>query len=253
MSDVRTRATIKALAERAGLSSVIDCYRSLRTPDWVRRNNRDEAQLRAVLAAVLTKDSSCIDVGAANGKILGEIVRVAPLGRHVAFEPRPDAALVLTREFPGVEVRQAALSDAPGRLPFTLVTTMPQLSGFSPAHWPHAKTTTETIDVTVECLDAVVGDRPISLVKIDVEGAELAVLRGAIGTLASCRPLIVFEHGRTTPGDASDPEHGDIFDLLTLDPLGLRVFDIDGVGPLTKPEFAAASASGTMWSFMARA
>jgi FkbM family methyltransferase len=243
---------MKALADSAGLRPLIDGYRWFRTPEWVRRNKRDEAQLRAVLAAVLAKDSSCVDVGAANGAILREIVRVAPFGRHVAFEPRPDDALRLRREFPGVEVRQAALSDTSGYLPFTLVTNLPQLSGFSPRAWPHAKIETEAIDVTVERLDEVVGDRHVSLIKIDVEGAELAVLRGAMGTLGSCRPLIVLEHGGTTPGDPNDPEHGEIFDLLAGDRLGLRIFDIDGVGPLTKSEFAAASASGAMWSFMAR-
>jgi len=253
VTEVRTRAIVRALAERAGFGDFVDRYQSLRTPDWIRRNRRDEAQLRAVLAAALEKDSSCVDVGAANGSILREIVRVAPFGRHLAFEPRPDAARLLAQEFPGVEVRQAALSDGPGHLPFTLVTNLPQLSGFAPRVWPHAKVETETIHVTVERLDEALGNRHISFIKIDVEGAELAVLRGAMGTLDSCRPLVVFEHGGTMPGDAGDPEHGEIFDLLAGDnQLDLRVFDIDGVGPLTKSEFAGASASGAMWTFMAR-
>lgn len=40
---------------------------------------------------------------------------------------------------------------------------------------------------------AAVGDEPIGIVKIDVEGGELEVLRGLQGTLARHRPLVVCE------------------------------------------------------------
>ena len=57
----------------------------------------------------LTSDANCVDVGANVGDVLAEMVQIAPLGHHVAFEPLPELASVLTRRFPDVEVRNAAV------------------------------------------------------------------------------------------------------------------------------------------------
>ncbi len=72
----------------------------------------------------------------------------------------------------------------------------------------------EKITVRVERLDDVLPpDLPIHFMKVDVEGAELQVFRGALETIRRHRPLIAFEHG---PG-ASDhygTRPDDIYDLL---------------------------------------
>jgi hypothetical protein len=100
------------------------------------------------------------------------------------------------------------------------------------------------IDVDTWTLDDVLAGRRADVVKIDVEGAELEVLRGAAKTLAQ-GPTVVIEHG-ARPMD----EHAEMFDLLT--DAGLRLFTIDGDGPfLTDDSFAARSDVGDLWTWVA--
>ena len=46
----------------------------------------------------------------------------------------------------------------------------------------------------VSTLDAELADLAPSVVKVDVEGAELAVLEGGRGLLQDTRPLLIVEH-----------------------------------------------------------
>jgi FkbM family methyltransferase len=230
------------------LTSFVEMARARRQP-WIRRNDRDERHLKIVLASVLAPNSNAVDVGASRGTILRELVRLAPHGHHVAFEPRQDAARELERQFPTVDVHCSAASDVSGEADFVLVSNRPELSGFVPRNWPWDKLNTETTKVPTERLDDVL-DHEVDVLKIDVEGAEAACLRGAQQTLVRSRPVVLFEHGATVPGDSSDPDHGEVWDLL--DAAGLRVYDIDGNGPLSVSAFAALAASGKMWQFLAR-
>src|SRR6185436_19963647 len=56
------------------------------------------------------------------------------------------------------------------------------------------------VKVPIRRLDDLVAPEGIDMIKIDVEGAELGVLRGAPKLIASSRPVIMFESG---PGDAA--------------------------------------------------
>src|SRR5436309_1457110 len=70
--------------------------------------------------------SQCIH----GGSVLREMVRLAPRGRHVAWEPLPELAARLAEDFPTVEVRAAALSDRGGEREFAHVVDEPGWSGF---------------------------------------------------------------------------------------------------------------------------
>jgi hypothetical protein len=52
---------------------------------------------------------------------------------------------------------------------------------------------TEFDHVALKSLDELVGDEPVSFIKIDVEGMELEVLKSAPGILAKSQPVIFFE------------------------------------------------------------
>jgi hypothetical protein len=52
----------------------------------------------------------------------------------------------------------------------------------------------ELIDIKLNKLDDVVDDNQIGLIKIDVEGHELAVIKGGRNIIFNQKPLILFEH-----------------------------------------------------------
>jgi Methyltransferase FkbM domain len=104
------------------------------------------------------------------------------------------------------------------------------------------------IAVQTERLDDVLDDSYVpTLIKIDVEGAELGVLRGAVETLHRHRPVVVFEHG-LGGADLYDTHPTELFDLL--DGAGMRIFDLDGVGPYSCEQFEATFVE-PIWNFLA--
>jgi FkbM family methyltransferase len=175
------------------------------------RNARYDVETAEVIARVLTPDSNCLDVGAHSGTILRIILAHADRGHHVAFEPLPHFAAGLRRDFPQVQVCELALSDATADTTFEYVVSNPGYSGLHRRRYD-ADEEIRTITVRTARLDDLLpSDRPISLVKIDVEGAELQVLRGGLLTLTRCKPFVIFEHGEggadyygTTPTDIYD-------------------------------------------------
>ena len=46
------------------------------------------------------------------------------------------------------------------------------------------------VQISVDTIDNIVGDEFISFIKMDVEGAELNALKGAIKTLERCKPIL---------------------------------------------------------------
>jgi FkbM family methyltransferase len=215
----------------------------------LRRELRDDHGMRVVLAAVLRADSNAIDVGANEGAVLEAIVRIAPAGRHVAYEPIPELHERLVGQFPGVDVRQAALSDSTGTASFTHNLEAPAYSGLRQRVDIHTSPDAlRQITVGTERLDDVLEEDYIpTLIKIDVEGAELGVLQGAVETLRRHRPFVLFEHG-LGGADLYDAQPTEVFDLLTA--AGLRVFDLDGVGPYSREHFEATFIE-PIWNFLA--
>jgi FkbM family methyltransferase len=203
-------------------------------------DERDSAMLTRLLAWSLGPDSCCIDVGAHTGNVLAEMCRVAPRGRHIAYEPLPHLADQLRLAFPHVDVRCAALSDHAGEASFARVRAAEAWSGLLFRPLPgNAEPDLEEITVRLEVLDdALPGDFVPTVVKIDVEGAEEQVVRGALRTLREHKPIVVFEHGLGS-ANAYGTEPDDLHRLL-VEEAGLRVFDLDGGGPYDREEFRRA-------------
>jgi FkbM family methyltransferase len=202
-----------------------------------------------ILATVLRTDSTAIDVGANEGAVLEAIVRIAPRGRHLAFEPIPDLYESLVARFPSVDVHPCALSDRAGTADFTHVLDAPAYSGLRKRDdLPPGATRVQRVSVRTERLDDVLEGGPApTLIKIDVEGAELGVMQGAVDTLQRHRPFVLFEHG-AGGADVYGTHPNDVFDLLAA--AKLRIFDLDGDGPYSRERFEATFAQ-PIWNFLA--
>ena len=219
----------------------------------LRRDGADTGHMRRLLAFTLTTDANCIDVGAHRGTILQEMLRVAPAGHHIAFEPLPNLAALLTDAFPDVDVRQAALSNHVGHTSFEHVHGVAEgCSGFLTVTAPPGYANeVEEITVRLETLDGSLDpDYRPQLIKIDVEGAELQVLQGALETLSRHQPIVVFEHAFAAC-HAYGTEPADVYRVLR-EGAGLRIFDLDGFGPYELGQFEQSSRAGERVNYIAR-
>lgn len=145
-------------------------------------------QLRTVVPA----GSAVVDVGANIGFFSLKFARwVGPAGRVIAIEPEGVNARTLRRRVERarlqdvVTVVEAAASDAPGSVSFVRNPLHPGDHHIGPGGAPLRAVT----------LDELTGGEAhrVSLVKVDVQGAEMMVLAGASRILADQRPALFLE------------------------------------------------------------
>ena len=171
-----------------------------RLPIAFTQNQRYDAQTVAIIKKICGKNSNCIDVGTHRGEILDAFLKAAPGGTHFGFEPIPSFYGALQRKYASVhnvKLYDYALSDTVGTAEFNYVTTNPAYSGLKKRSYDRKGERDEKIIVRTALLDEVVlpFDIPIDLIKIDVEGGELAVLQGAHKLIEKYKPVIIFEAG----------------------------------------------------------
>ncbi|MGC4189964.1 MAG: FkbM family methyltransferase [Thermomicrobiales bacterium] len=166
------------------------------------------------LPRLVRKDSIAVDVGAHFGTYSLALARlVGKQGKVVSIEPIAEDAAMLRQAVSQlrlpVDVVETALSDHSG------VATMriPKLHGYEKTALSSLETTVqasadvaiETRDVPVRTLDEVMSvyAKPVSFIKIDVEGHELPVLAGAEGTIRTHKPAILIEINDDLGGERS--------------------------------------------------
>ena len=152
----------------------------------------DEELLPRVLQRLLKHNSNAVDVGAHIGSFTSLLLQTSPDGKHIAIEASPSKAAWLKKRFPGVDVRSVAISDTNGTATFQEDI---KFSGFSRLSAKASNDHCISYSVETRRLDDLLNGRDVDLIKIDVEGLELSVLRGATETIKKCRPPIIFECG----------------------------------------------------------
>jgi len=183
-----------------------------------------EPDVQEALRRTIASGAVIWDVGANIGFISLVAARLAgPEGRVYAIEPAPDNAAAVREhaainDLGGViDVVEAAAGDSAGPAEFLLVSE-PSWSHL--AERGHHRLTESAVEVKVVRLDTLVdADQiaPPSVVKIDVEGSEGAVLRGMEQTIATHRPAIICELHKT---------NDEVMDLL--EGAGYRVENLSG-------------------------
>ena len=159
-----------------------------------------ELPVQAAIADSLGAGDCFFDVGANIGFFSLVAARcVGDAGMVYAFEPvRANAARIArTAELNGLDGRlrvfEEAVGAATGRAELLLARHIGGAALSTADAPPDMAARAEVEIVTLD--DAVVrhGLRPPRLVKIDVEGAEIDVLRGMTGVIRSHRPAIIYE------------------------------------------------------------
>ena len=160
------------------------------------KNLSYDRMTKTVMKKVIRPTSNCIDVGCHEGEMLKFMLELAPSGTHFAFEPLPEYAKALQITFEKVNVIFSALADKNGKTSFKFVKNAPAYSGIKERKYKVEKPDIIDIEVEVRRLDDVLPpDYQVDFIKIDVEGGEFDVLRGAIQTLKKYKPTVVFESG----------------------------------------------------------
>lgn len=158
-----------------------------------------EQPLQDVVAAELGPGDVFYDIGANIGFFsLIAARRVGAQGHVYAFEPVPSNAAVIARHaelngFATIEVFNKAVGAQTGRAELRLAHHIGGAVLASAGEPPDPR---GRIAVDIVALDDFIKQRnlqPPKLVKIDVEGAELDVLRGMRQTLNADRPKVVYE------------------------------------------------------------
>ena len=153
--------------------------------------NPDETEFLLKLATQAGKDKIVLDIGANIGAIAQALEQS---GFTVeAFEPLPEVFALLKKNFKG-KAHNVALGERGG------TTTMPKISydkenNFGGFSCGTAYKDAGSIDIPIHKLDDYKFDN-IGLMKIDVEGYEERVLRGAMETIKRCKPILYMEDDR---------------------------------------------------------
>ena len=150
-----------------------------------------------IMKKYLQKASNCIDIGAHVGFFTDETLSIAPEDGHYAFEPIPELAKLLKKKYANkVKVYDIALSDRKGMTVFKFVESNPGYSGLKERKYDRPNEIVKDIVVKTDLLDEIIpSGEKIDFIKIDVEGAELQVLKGGMELIRRNKPVIIFEHG----------------------------------------------------------
>ncbi len=195
-----------------------------------------EAPYINMLLQYIPPGSTVVDVGANIGFFTLRFARqVGPQGTIVAIEPESlnfkelSQRVIRASLTDRVALRQIALADTHGKLHLKI----------DPHHPANHQLSGEGIPVDVTTLDLLMEERgnpAVAFIKIDVQGAELKVLKGAQHTIERCYPALfveVYDEGL----QAFQTSARELIELLTAHGYGIYQLSRKSLqGPLASEE-----------------
>ena len=190
------------------------------------QNLRYDRLTNEIIRKVLRDQSNCIDVGCHKGELLEDMVKYAPSGSHFAFEPLPHLYSYLKDRFAHkATILPYALSNSNEEDVFHFVENMPAYSGLQRRSYDGKTPHIQQIKVMKRTLDSVIpSSYLVDFMKIDVEGGEMEVLKGAVNLIQRSNPIILFECGLGA-NDHYGYNSAKVFE--TIHDLGLKLFTLD--------------------------
>jgi FkbM family methyltransferase len=159
-----------------------------------------EMEHKVMLERVLKPGMTVLDIGANIGYYaLMELREIGPSGLLIAVEPSPSNVELLKRNLSlnghsGVEVHNAAISDASGTRSFFL-SEMSNLNTFHDTGTGSLHLSGETIEVQTATVPEIMAGRRVDLIRMDVEGHEVEVINGLLPSVerGEIAPMVIFE------------------------------------------------------------
>lgn len=142
-----------------------------------------------LLRFLVDPERAAIDVGAHSGLYTAELLRLC--SSVIAIEAIPELASNITRTYPAARTINAAASFEAGNATLYIPAGHPGLSTISATN-PVVGESCREVHVKTVMLDHIT-DVPVGFIKIDVEGNELNVLRGARALLQRDKPVLLIE------------------------------------------------------------
>jgi len=152
------------------------------------------------LRSVLTTGSVCLDVGAQMGYLSLAMATAADRGTVVhSFEPESNNAArllenVALNDLHNITLHQTAVSTVDGSLKLYL--SNDRNAGTHSTVYIESNVSSEFVEIASVTLESFAQQQnlaSIDLIKIDVEGAEIDVINGALQVLKQHKPLVIME------------------------------------------------------------
>lgn len=200
------------------------------------KSHDSEIRLARFLIRNLNPGDHFLDIGAHYGYfslIASDLV--GPEGRVLALEPAAKSGRILQKNCAGldnVEVLFKAISDQPGEISFYEFPNLfseynaMDVEQFRQEEWFADFTPVKTIVPATTVNEITSGDFRPSVIKIDVEGAELKVITGGMPYFRNNDPVIAMEY--LAPGRGNEA-HREALALLRQNSYQTYVPDADGL------------------------